>query len=112
MFGITSLLIVALPIFFQLIFGTMSAKGTLKIKFGIYSLLSIITQILFSIISYSIAVYNFENYFKSHPDQLKCGTGFVALIFFIFAAFLFLLFIIIVQYVIKRMRLKTSNQDD
>lgn len=109
MIGITSLLIVVLPILFQLILGTMSAKGALKIKFGMYSLLNIVTQILFSIVSYYIAVYNSENYYKIHPDQLKCGTGFAALFFFIFAAFLFLLFIIIVQYIIKSLFFKSSK---
>ena len=102
MFGAISLILITLPIFFQLIFGTMAAKQTISFKFWTVSSANFVLQIFFSIVSYSIASYNFNTYFDKHPSELRCGTGFGVLIMAIFFLMFFLIILIIIQYFIKR----------
>ena len=69
MYGITPLILIALPLIFQILFGTKSTKY----KFGKICLISIISQTLLVSIAYIIASYNFEKHLGGHPQ--KCGMG-------------------------------------
>lgn len=104
MFGITPLILLALPLLFQLIFGNKTIRDKFSITLSNLSFITLISQVVLSILSYKIALYNFNQYFEQHPNVTKCGMGFLGLIglagFFTIA----LIIVIIVQYFINRYR--------
>ncbi|MBF4491460.1 hypothetical protein IRZ83_02775 [Flavobacterium sp. JLP] len=109
MFGIIPLILLILPLLFQLIFGNKAIRDKFSITFSNVSFISIISQVVLSIASYKIAIYNFDQYFEQHPNQTKCGMGFLGLIGF--AGFLTTLLIlaIIIQYFINRYRKNSAE---
>jgi hypothetical protein len=103
MFGIACLILVILPILFQLIVGskTIFFKNSTKLKFGKISLISFISQIIFSIAAIYIANYNLSKYFDEHPNSTRCGMPFFGVLMSIIFFIIVLCIIILLQFFIK-----------
>lgn len=108
MFGITPLILIILSLVFQLFFGTRAIYRNITLEFGTVCLISIISQIVLTIIAYSVASYNFNKYFEEHPNTTRCGMGFVGLFGLAFLCFIILLLVMIVQYFVKIYAEKTQ----
>ncbi|KFF11723.1 hypothetical protein B0A62_22135 [Flavobacterium hydatis] len=108
MYGISCFILIISPLLFQIIFGKKAIEGTIKLKFGTITLISFILQIVLSILSFSIARYNF--YQNLGPNQFKCGTGLFAFIILEFLLFILLTITIIIQYFVKKFHKKKLRQ--
>lgn len=102
MLGITPLILIVLPLLFQIIFGTISIFKNYSFKFKTVFITNIVLQFVFAITSYCIASYNFSKYFEQHPNSPRCGMPFVGLIGLTFISTLILFVVIVIQYFIKR----------
>lgn len=100
MYGVTPIILIILPLIFQIIYGRKAIGEDIKWPFGTVCIISFLSQIILSFVSFSIAVYNFNKTFKE--NEFRCGTGLVAFAFLIFIFTIFLLITMIVQYFIKR----------
>lgn len=100
MYGITPLILITLPFLFQLIYGQKAIGETIQLKFRTVVLISILLQIVLSIISFNLAIYNFT---ESVQGRLpSCGMWMIGIYFVNLLSIIILLLIIIVQYFIKR----------
>ncbi|KQX15533.1 hypothetical protein ASC72_01240 [Flavobacterium sp. Root420] len=108
MFGIIPLVLILSPLIFQLIFGRKAIVKSTTLEFGTVSLISIILQIVLTIIAYSVASYNYNKYFEEHPNTTRCGMGSLALFGFTILCFTILLLVMIIQYFVKRYYEKTQ----
>lgn len=95
-----TLILITLPIFFQLIFGRKAIAESITLEFGTISMISIILQIALTIIAFLIASNNFEEQLQGQP--YRCGMGLIGIFAFSFLFTIILLIVIIVQYFIKR----------
>jgi uncharacterized membrane protein len=102
MFGITSLILIILPIFFQIIFGRKAIAESITLEFGTISMISIILQIALTIIAFSIALTNFEAPLNDHGHAYRCGMDLVGIFMLSFFFSIILVIIIIAQYYIKK----------
>jgi len=100
MLGITPLILIVLPLLFQIIFGRKAIGEDIKLTFGTVCLISLLSQIILSIISFSIASYNFEKSFEG--KQYHCGMGILGNIVLAFFLTISLLITMLIQYFIKR----------
>lgn len=100
MYGISPLILIFLPLFFQLIYGRKAIGETIPFKFRTVVLISILLQIILSIISFNIAAYNFTK--SLHGEPYRCGMGLIGIYFFDLLSVIILVVIIIVQYFVKR----------
>ena len=100
MLGITPLILIILPWLFQIIFGRKAIGEDIKLKFGTICLISFLSQIILSIISFSVASYNFD---KIHEgSEYKCGMGILGIIVLSFLFTIVLFITMVIQYFIKR----------
>lgn len=107
MYGITPLVLIILPFLFQLIYGQKAISKTIPLKFRTVILISILLQIVLSIISFNLAIYNFT---ESVQDRLpSCGMWMIGIYFVNLLSIIILLLIIIVQYFIKRSYAKNKQ---
>lgn len=100
MFGISPFILIILPLLFQIIFGRKAIGETIPLKFGTISFISLILQIVLSIIAYFIASYNFTESLEGRP--YRCGIGILGIIAFSLLFTVMLIIVIIAQYFIKR----------
>lgn len=100
MYGITPLILILLPFLFQLIYGRKTIGETIQLKFRTVVLISILLQIVLSIISVNLAIYNFTE--SIHGEPYRCGMGFIGIYFVNLLSIIVLVVIITVQYFIKR----------
>jgi hypothetical protein len=94
--GIITLLLIAMPLLFQIIFGRKAIGEDIKLKFGAICLISGIGQLLFSYISLLLLSNRLEEYGQ------KCGLPLVGLIMISLFFTACLIITMIVQYFIKR----------
>ncbi|TPG32105.1 hypothetical protein [Flavobacterium pectinovorum] len=100
MFGISPLVLIILPLFFQIIFGRKAIAESITLEFGTISMISIILQIALTIIAFIIASTNFEEPVNHHG--YRCGMGFIGIFMLSFLFSIILVIVIIVQYYIKK----------
>ena len=100
MYGITPLILIVLPLLFQIIFGRKAIGGDIKLKFGEICVISFLFQISLTIISFSIASYNFEKNLEGHG--YRCGMGLLGIIVLSFFFTIFLITTMLIQYYIKK----------
>ncbi|KAF2327275.1 hypothetical protein [Flavobacterium daemonense] len=100
MYGISPLILILLPLFFQLICGRKAIGESISLKFGTISLISLFLQFVLSILAYFIASYNFTESLQGQP--YRCGMGMIGIFFFSFLFTILLIIVIIVQYFIKK----------
>lgn len=102
MFGTTPVILITLPLLFQLLFGIKAIRDKFSITLTNLSFISLVSQLVLSIVSYKVASYNFDQYFEQHPNTTKCGMGFLGLIGFTVFLSIVLIIVIIIQYFISR----------
>ncbi|MBF4519301.1 hypothetical protein IRZ71_23385 [Flavobacterium sp. ANB] len=106
MLGILYLIVIILPILFQFVYGRKAIYKTTSMKFGTISLISFAAQIIFSIIYFYIANYNFSKHFEEHPNETKCGMPLLAALVSLAFLIVVLIVLIIIQYFVNRYRKK------
>ena len=102
MLGTTPLILIILPLLFQIIIGRKAIGESISLKFGTVCSISFSAQIVLSIIAFYVASYNSNLYFEQHPSSLKCGMGFLGLIMLSLLLTIILIVVITIQYFIKR----------
>lgn len=102
MFGISPLILIILPLVFQIIFGRKAIAESITLEFGTVCLISFISQIVLSIIAFYLASYNFNQYLEQNPNSSRCGMGFVGLIMSSLLLTFILIVVIIIQYFVKK----------
>lgn len=95
------IILIILPLLFQIIFGRKAIGGDIKLSFGAVCLISFVGQILFTILAFNIIVYYLEK------NNNACGMPLVGLIMFSLLFSLILFITMIVQD-----RIKKSYGDD
>ncbi|WP_337965139.1 hypothetical protein [uncultured Flavobacterium sp.] len=100
MFGISPLILIILPLVFQIIFGRKAIAESITLEFGTVSMISIILQIALTIIAFIIASNNFQEQLQG--QQYRCGMGFIGIFMLSFLFSIILVIVIIVQYYIKK----------
>lgn len=94
-------ILIILPLLFQIIFGRKAIGGDIKMSFGTICLISFLGQILFTILAFNIIVYYLEK------NNNACGMPLVGLVMFSLLFTLILLITVFIQY-----RIKKSYGDD
>src|SRR3954465_8035561 len=102
MIGITPLILIILPLLFQLILGTISLFRPALFRFKTISVTNIILQILFVISAFTIASNNFSRYFDQHPDSPRCGMPLLGLMIVSLLLTITVIVVILIQFLIKR----------
>lgn len=100
MYGISPLILIILPLVFQIIFGRKAIAESITLEFGTVSMISIILQIALTIIAFIIASNNFQEQLQGQP--YRCGMGFIGIFMLSFLFSVILVIVIIVQYYIKK----------
>jgi heme/copper-type cytochrome/quinol oxidase subunit 2 len=98
MYSINPLLLLILPLIFQLIFGRKAIAESIKLSFFQTSLISFISQFVLSYLAIKILSHNLRN----ANGEIHCGMPLMALTFLELLVFIILLIIIMIQYFIKR----------
>jgi hypothetical protein len=96
------LILIIIPLLFQIIFGRKAIGGDIKLSFGTICFISFLSQILFTIFAFNIIVYYLE---KNHN---ACGMALVGLIMF---SLLFTLILFITMLIQERIR-KSYGDDE
>ena len=109
MIGITPLILIILPLLFQLIFGTISLFRPLLFRFKTISVTNIILQIVFAIAAFTIASYNFSRYFDQHPHSPRCGMPILALMMVSLLLTVAVIVVILIQFLIKKWNHKKAK---
>jgi len=101
MLKILSLILLLSPLVFQYIYGTKTLYKTTSMSLGKVSLISLISQIVFSAATFWYATYSFSKYFDEHPNQTRCGTPLAGLLVTLVFLIVVLIAFIIVQFLVK-----------
>lgn len=96
----STLILIILPLFFQIIFGRKAIAESITLEFGTISMISIILQIVLTIIAFLIASNNFEE--PHNGNTYRCGMGIIGIFMLSFLFSIILVIVIIVQYNIKK----------
>jgi len=102
MYGTAPLILIILPLLFQIIAGRKAIGETISLKFGTVCLISFFSQIVLSIIAFYVSSYNFNNFLEQNPNSFRCGMGFLGLVMLSLLLTFILVIVIIVQYKIKK----------
>lgn len=93
------LLLLGLPILFQIIFGRKAIAESIKVSFFQVSIISFLSQFIVFFIAYKLL----SNKLRSESNgQIHCGMPFLGLIFFEILITIIIFIIILIQYLIKR----------
>lgn len=93
------LLFLALPIFFQIIFGRKAIAESVKLSFFKVCLISFLSQFIIFVIAFKLL----SNKLRSEENgQIHCGMPFVGLIALEIIIAIIIFIIILIQYLIKR----------
>jgi|SRR6478609_1359966 len=95
------IILIVIPLIFQIIFGRKAIGGDVKLNFGTICLISFLGQILLTILAFNIIVYYLEK--NNNP----CGMALVGLVMFSLIFTLILIITMINQY-----RIIKSNEED
>jgi hypothetical protein len=100
MYGILPLILIAIPLLFQIIIGRKSIGEDIKLKFGRVCLITLGLQILLSFIAFAIASYNFEQSLGGR--EYRCGMGLLGVFALIIIFSILILITILIQYFVKK----------
>lgn len=100
MYGTSPLILITLPFIFQILIGSASIRRNFKYKFKNICLISLISQVLISFVSFAIASYNFEQ--SMQGEKFRCGPGILGFLILIALFSILLVLTILIQFLIKR----------
>jgi uncharacterized protein YqgC (DUF456 family) len=106
MLNVLPLLLIILPVLSQLILGTFSIYKPASLKFSRIFWINFILQILLSFVAFNIADYNFSKQYEQYPNPMRCGMPLVGMAVACFFLLFVLILIIVIQFLIKRWRVK------
>jgi len=106
MLNVLPLLLIILPVLSQLILGTFSIYKPASLKFSRISWINFILQIILSFVAFNIADYNFSKQYGQYPNPMRCGMPLVGMAVACFFLLFVLILIIVIQFLIKRWRVK------
>lgn len=106
MLNVLPLLLIILPVLSQLILGTFSIYKPSSLKFSRISWINFILQIILSFVAFNIADYNFSKQYEQYPNPMRCGMPLVGMAVACFFLLFVLILIIVIQFLIKRWRVK------
>ncbi|UPZ14016.1 hypothetical protein [Flavobacterium humidisoli] len=106
MLNVLPLLLIILPVVSQLILGTFSIYKPSSLKFNRVSWINFILQIILSFVAFNIADYNFSKQYEQYPNPMRCGMPLVGMAVACFFLLFVLILIIVIQFLIKRWRVK------
>lgn len=106
MLEISPLLLLTLPLLFQLIMGTKTIYKPAFLKFSAASWISFTSYILFAFIAYYIVDYNFSKQYEQYPNPIRCGMPLLGIVMASFFLFFILILIVAIQFLIKRRKSK------
>lgn len=112
MLDVIPLLLLVLPILFQLLFGTKTIYKTDSLKFSRISWISFIAYILFSFIAFYITEYNFSKKYEQYPNPVRCGMPLLGVALACFYLLFVLILIFLIQFFIKRWKDKKAQHHD
>jgi hypothetical protein len=95
------IILIIIPLLFQIIFGRKAIGGDIKLSFGTICLISFFGQILLTILAFNIIVYYLEK------NNNACGMPLVGLVMF---SLLFTIILFITMFIQERIR--KSYEDD
>ena len=96
MLTILSLLLLFIPTIFQYIIGNKSLHKSINIKFIFVCIISLTLQFITTILSFLLAIYSITG------SGNKCATGAVGIFFFSFVITIFMLIVIIIQFLSRK----------
>lgn len=99
MYVINPLLLLILPLIFQIIFGIKSIGDRLQLNFSKVCFISILSQFICSYLTYQIVSHNLK---INSNGQIHCGMPLMALIVLEIFLIIILLVITLIQFLIKR----------
>jgi len=100
MFGILLFILIFFPLFFQIVWGRKAIAASIKLKFWAICGISLMLQVLFSMIAFAILSDDFQQGLLQNGN--RCGMALVGIIVIsLFFTFL-LLVAMLVQFFIKR----------
>ncbi|MBW4358880.1 hypothetical protein [Flavobacterium taihuense] len=91
------IILIILPLLFQIIFGRKAIGGDIKLRFDTICLISFFSQIIFTILEFNIIVYYLEK------NNNACGMPLVGLINISLLFTLILFITMFIQYRIKKL---------
>lgn len=97
-------ILIMIPLFFQIIFGRKAIGGDIKLSFGTVCLISFLSQILLTVLAFKIIVYYLEK------NSNACGMPLVGLIMFSLLFTFFLFITMIIQDRIKKSYDDNANE--
>jgi len=106
MLNVLPLLLIILPVLSQLILGTFSIYKPSSLKFSQISWIHFLLQIILSFVAFNIADYNFSKQYEQYPNPMRCGMPLVGMAVACFFLLFVLILIIVIQFLIKRWRVK------
>ncbi len=106
MLNVLPLLLIILPVLSQLRLGTFSIYKPSSLKFSRISWINFILQIILSFVAFNIADYNFSKQYEQYPNPMRCGMPLVGMAVACFFLLFVLILIIVIQFLIKRWRVK------
>ncbi|MDQ6529159.1 hypothetical protein [Flavobacterium sp. LHD-85] len=104
-------ILILLPVLFQLTIGTKTIYKPISLTLSSVTWISIISYILFSIISCYIVNYNFSKQYEQYPNPVRCGMPLLGIVMASFFLLLILILIIAIQFLIKRWRENRSKKE-
>lgn len=99
MYGIILILLLTLPLIFQIIYGRKVIYENIKLNLSNVCLISFFTQILFCFFAFKLLDYKLRS---ESNGQFHCGMPFVGLVMVEFIFIIVLIIIMTVQYFIKK----------
>lgn len=95
-----TIILITFPLLFQIIAGRKAIGETISLKFGTVSILSILFQIVLSIIAFYITLSNFSENTTRTP--YRCGMVILGIVMLELFLTIILIITIVIQYFIKR----------
>lgn len=99
-----SLLMLFIPLVFQFIVGNKSLDKSISLSFFIVCVMSLVFQIVITYVSFFLAI-NASNGFK-------CGAGALGIFVISFLITLLMLFVMVVQFVRKRIQNRNAKLEE
>lgn len=101
-----SVLMLLIPLVFQIVLGNKSSHNLISLNFGVVCFFSLFLQMVITVLSFFLAIKGIVG------GGNKCATGAVGIFAISFFITMLMLFIMIVQFVKKKLRERAVKLDE